>query len=70
MRLHNKILLGYLALASLVAGVGAGSYVTINAIRGEFEPQVWQAFWWTAIEARDVADVAAELTMRPGTVSQ
>jgi RNA polymerase sigma-70 factor (ECF subfamily) len=40
----------------------------LEAIRGEFEPQVWQAFWRTAVESRDVSDVAAELNMRPGTV--
>jgi RNA polymerase sigma-70 factor (ECF subfamily) len=40
----------------------------LDAIRDQFEPQVWQAFWRVVVDRRAVADVAAELGMPPGTV--
>jgi RNA polymerase sigma-70 factor (ECF subfamily) len=43
-------------------------YRGFEAIRDEFQPQVWRSFWGTVVEGRAVGDVAAELDMRPGTV--
>jgi RNA polymerase sigma-70 factor (ECF subfamily) len=40
----------------------------LEAIREEFEPRTWQAFWKTAVEGRAAQDVAAELSMSPGAV--
>jgi RNA polymerase sigma factor (sigma-70 family) len=37
-------------------------------VRAEFEPATWQAFWGTAVEGRDGAEVAAELGKKPGAV--
>ncbi len=40
----------------------------LDAIRGEFHERTWRAFWGVVVEGRAVADVAADLDMRPGTV--
>lgn len=37
-------------------------------VREEFEPQTWEAFWLTAVEGRDVADVAGAIHKRPGAI--
>jgi len=37
-------------------------------VRAEFEPKTWQAWWNTAVEGRQTADVAAELGMTPAAV--
>jgi RNA polymerase sigma factor (sigma-70 family) len=34
----------------------------------EFEPQTWQAFWLTAVEGREVDDVASSLDKKPGAI--
>ncbi len=39
-----------------------------ESIRGEFHERTWRAFWGVVVEGRAVADVAADLDMRPGTV--
>ncbi len=40
----------------------------LESIRGEFHERTWRAFWGVVVEGRAVADVAADLDMRPGTV--
>ena len=40
----------------------------LESIRGEFHERTWRAFWGVVVEGRAVADVAADLEMRPGTV--
>lgn len=40
----------------------------IQAIRSEFHERTWRAFWSVVVEGRAAADVAVELSMRPGTV--
>lgn len=37
-------------------------------IQPEFKETTWQAFWMTAVEERDVSDVAAELGVTAGVV--
>lgn len=37
-------------------------------IRSEFQDSTWQSFWRTAVEGRDVAEVASELGVSAGTV--
>ncbi len=37
-------------------------------VRQEFTESTWQAFWKTGVEARAVAEVAAELGLSPGAV--
>ncbi len=37
-------------------------------VRGDFRESSWRAFWETQIEGRDVADVAAELNVSPGSI--
>jgi RNA polymerase sigma-70 factor, ECF subfamily len=37
-------------------------------VRGQFRETSWRAFWATAIEGREVAEVAAELNVSPGSV--
>lgn len=37
-------------------------------VQPEFKSTTWQAFWMTAVEERDVADVAAELGVTAGVV--
>ena len=40
----------------------------LEALRGEFEPRTWQAFWKVQIEGQSTADVGAELDMTPAAV--
>lgn len=40
----------------------------LESIRSQFEPHVWDAFWRVVVEEQSVADIAAALQMRPGTV--
>jgi RNA polymerase sigma-70 factor (ECF subfamily) len=42
----------------------------VQIIRGDFQPQTWQAFWRVVIEDRPAADVAEELGMTPAAVRQ
>jgi RNA polymerase sigma-70 factor (ECF subfamily) len=37
-------------------------------VREEFEPQTWDAFWSTAVEGRDVAEVAESIDKKPGAI--
>jgi RNA polymerase sigma factor (sigma-70 family) len=37
-------------------------------VRGEFEPATWAAFWGTAVEGREVAEVGEELGKKPGAI--
>ncbi len=37
-------------------------------VRVEFRESTWQAFWLTAVEGKDVAEVAAQLEISPGAV--
>jgi RNA polymerase sigma-70 factor (ECF subfamily) len=37
-------------------------------VRPEFQPETWDAFWLTAVDGRDVADVARELNRSPGSI--
>jgi RNA polymerase sigma-70 factor (ECF subfamily) len=37
-------------------------------IRYEFEPATWEAFWQTAVEGRDIDQVAAELGKQRGSI--
>lgn len=37
-------------------------------VRGEFLESSWKAFWATLVEGREVAEVAAELGVSPGSV--
>ena len=41
---------------------------TLELVRAEFEPKTWQAFWQTAVEARNPAEVARDLRMTVGAV--
>ena len=40
----------------------------LESIRDEFHERTWQAFWKVVVEGRDTNDVAADLSMKPGTV--
>jgi RNA polymerase sigma-70 factor, ECF subfamily len=40
----------------------------LESIRPEFHERTWQAFWSTVVEGRTAPDVAADLSMQPGTV--
>jgi RNA polymerase sigma-70 factor (ECF subfamily) len=42
--------------------------VAARLVQGEFSESTWLAFWRTAVESREVADVAAELGMSTGAV--
>jgi RNA polymerase sigma-70 factor (ECF subfamily) len=37
-------------------------------IKDEFQPDTWDAFWWTAVDGRDVAEVARALGKNTGAV--
>jgi RNA polymerase sigma-70 factor (ECF subfamily) len=37
-------------------------------VRREFQPETWSAFWLTAVEGRDVADVAEEFGKNAGAI--
>jgi RNA polymerase sigma-70 factor (ECF subfamily) len=39
-----------------------------DAVKGEFAPTTWQAFWLTAVEDHSPSDVAAELGLSVGAV--
>jgi RNA polymerase sigma-70 factor (ECF subfamily) len=41
---------------------------SLSLVQDHFEERTWQAFWKVAVEGQDIGDVAAELSMRPGTV--
>jgi len=40
----------------------------LELIRDHFEERTWKAFWGVVVDGRPTADVAEELSMRPGTV--
>ncbi len=40
----------------------------MERVRGEFQPNTWQAFWETAVAGRPAAEVGARLNMSPGAV--
>jgi RNA polymerase sigma factor (sigma-70 family) len=40
----------------------------MELVRGEFQPNTWQAFWRTAVEGRPAQEVGGELKMTPGAV--
>jgi RNA polymerase sigma-70 factor (ECF subfamily) len=40
----------------------------LEQIRGQVQPQTWQAFWKVVVEGRTPEEVGEELAMRPGTV--
>ena len=40
----------------------------LDSIKGEFHERTWQAFWKVVVEGRSTNDVAADLSMKPGTV--
>jgi RNA polymerase sigma-70 factor (ECF subfamily) len=37
-------------------------------VRGQFQPDTWQAFWRTTVEGRNATEVARELGMTVGAV--
>ncbi len=41
---------------------------SLSLVQDHFEERTWQAFWKVAVEGQEIQDVAAELSMRPGTV--
>jgi RNA polymerase sigma-70 factor (ECF subfamily) len=40
----------------------------MEMVKGEFQPNTWQAFWRTAVEGRPAQEVGGELKMTPGAV--
>lgn len=42
----------------------------LEQVRGEFEPQTWQAFWLCAVEERAPAELAEQLGMTPAAIRQ
>lgn len=40
----------------------------LNTIKDEFHEHTWQAFWKVVVEGRSTNEVAADLSMKPGTV--
>ncbi|MDB5310121.1 MAG: sigE 9 [Gemmataceae bacterium] len=40
----------------------------LELVRGEFEPQTWQAFWRAAVDGHPPADIAADLGVTPAAV--
>jgi RNA polymerase sigma factor (sigma-70 family) len=40
----------------------------MEAVKHEFQPNTWKAFWGTAVEGRGAQEVGAELKMTPGAV--
>ncbi len=40
----------------------------LDSIQHEFHERTWQAFWKVVVEGRSASDVAADLSMKPGTV--
>ena len=43
---------------------------TLEAIRAEFQPNTWQAFWQVTIDGQSAADVAQELGITANAVRQ
>jgi RNA polymerase sigma-70 factor (ECF subfamily) len=41
---------------------------TLTALRGEFQPATWEAFWRHAVQGRPAPEVAAELGLKAGAV--
>lgn len=41
---------------------------TLDTIKGDFSPQVWQGFWMTRIEGKTSTEAAHELGTTPGAV--
>jgi RNA polymerase sigma factor (sigma-70 family) len=39
-----------------------------DQVHDEFQPSTWKAFWETAVEDREVKEVASELNLSPGAV--
>jgi RNA polymerase sigma-70 factor (ECF subfamily) len=37
-------------------------------VREEFEPETWDAFWLTAVEGRDIAEVVETIHKQPGAI--
>ena len=42
----------------------------VEQVRGQFEPQTWQAFWLTAVEGRVPAELTAKLGMSSAAIRQ
>lgn len=40
----------------------------LDIVRSEFEPRTWEAFWRSAVDGRETADVAADLGITPAAV--
>jgi len=40
----------------------------MDAVKHEFQPNTWKAFWGTAVEGRGAQEVGTELKMTPGAV--
>lgn len=40
----------------------------LDVIRNDFQEHTWKAFWRVVVDGRSTAEVANELSMRPGTV--
>jgi len=50
--------------------LGVAEQRAIELIRAEFEERTWKAFWLTAVEGRQAAEVGAELGMTKRAVRQ
>ena len=55
------------AIVILVAGFMVGRWAA-RQIRDEFQPATWDAFWRTAVEGQDAAEVARELQKNTGAI--
>ncbi|OWK40869.1 transcriptional control [Fimbriiglobus ruber] len=40
----------------------------LELVRGEFEPQTWDAFWRTAVEGQSPTDIATQLGVTPAAI--
>lgn len=40
----------------------------MEAVKDEFQPNTWKAFWGTAVEGRSAQEVGEELRMTPGAI--
>ncbi len=58
------------AIDELIQSEHARSQLRLAAAEAkrEVEPRTWNAFWWTTIEGRSIADVADELNLSAGAV--
>jgi RNA polymerase sigma-70 factor (ECF subfamily) len=54
-------------VSSTAVAIGASNEV-VAAVRKQVQPKTWEAFWRTAIEDQDPADVAADLEMSIASV--